>query len=142
MAEQPVELPPPFDSMRSPFDELVGAELLRVDPEDARIRVLMREELAQPFGLMHGGVYSSLVEGLCSLATALAVWEEGQVTVGQGIQVSFIRPVTEGHAEVRARARHRGRTTWIWQADVVDDQERLCATATMTMAVRPGPDQA
>ncbi|MGE5407218.1 MAG: PaaI family thioesterase [Syntrophothermus sp.] len=139
MAEELVELPPPFDGMRSPFDELVGAELLRVDPDDARVRVRMREQLSQPFGLMHGGVYSTLIEGLCSLATAVAVWEDGRVTVGQGIQVSFIRPVTDGHAEVRARARHRGGTTWIWQADVVDDDERLCATATMTMAVRPRP---
>ena len=98
------------------------------------------EQLAQPFGIMHGGVYSGLVEGLCSLATAVAVWEEGRICVGQSINVSFLRPVSERHAEARARARHRGRTTWIWTADVLDAEERLCATATMTMAVRPRPD--
>ncbi len=137
-----LELPPPFDGMTSPFDELIGGEVLSVDPDDARARVPMREQLAQPFGIMHGGVYSSLVEGLCSLATAVAVWDEGRMTVGQAINVNFLRPVSAGHAEVRARARHRGLTTWIWQADIVDDNERLCATATMTMAVRRRPEKA
>jgi uncharacterized protein (TIGR00369 family) len=132
--------PPPFDQMRSPFDELIGGDVLRIDPDDARARVAMREDLSQPFGLMHGGVYSSAIEGLCSLATAVAVWDEGRIAVGQAIQVNFIRPITEGTAEFRARARHRGRTTWIWEVDVVNDREHLCATATMTMALRPRPE--
>lgn len=134
-----LRLPPPFDTMRSPFDELIGGEVLAIDPDDARARVTMREELAQPFGLMHGGVYSSGIEGLCSLATAVGVWDSGNIAVGQAINVNFVRPVTEGDAEVRARARHRGRTTWLWDAEVVDEQGRLCATGTMTMAVRPRP---
>lgn len=134
-----LRLPPPFDTMRSPFDELIGGEVLSIDPDDARARVTMREELAQPFGLMHGGVYSSGIEGLCSLATAIHVWDEGSISVGQAINVNFVRPVTEGDAEVRARARHRGRTTWLWDVEVVDDEGRLCATGTMTMAVRPRP---
>jgi uncharacterized protein (TIGR00369 family) len=59
--------------------------------------------------------------------------------MGQSISVNFIRPVTEGHAEVQAHARHRGRTTWVWEAEVRDGQERLCALAQMTIAVRPIP---
>lgn len=140
MADDIAKLPPPFDQMRSPFDELIGGDVLRIDPDDARARVAMREDLSQPFGLMHGGVYSSAIEGLCSLATAVVVWDEGRIAVGQAIQVNFIRPITEGTAEFRARARHRGRTTWIWEVDVVNDREHLCATATMTMAVRPRPE--
>jgi 1,4-dihydroxy-2-naphthoyl-CoA hydrolase len=139
VADEPAQLPPPFDRMSSPFDELIGGTVLSIDPKDARAQVPMRRELAQPFGLMHGGVYSSGIEGLCSLATAVAVWDDEMIAVGQSINVNFVRPVTEGAAEVRARARHRGRTTWIWDVEVVDAQERLCATATMTMAVRPRP---
>jgi uncharacterized protein (TIGR00369 family) len=102
----------------------------------------MRDDLRQPYGILHGGVYSSLVEGLCSYATAAAVWEEGNVAMGQSIEVSFLRPVSSGHAEVRAVVRHRGRTTWVWEAEIVDDEERLCALAKMTMAVRPAPQDA
>jgi 1,4-dihydroxy-2-naphthoyl-CoA hydrolase len=123
----------------SPFDQLIGTEWLDDDPEHARVRIELRDELRQPVGLLHGGVMSSLVESICSRATALAVLGDGNLAMGQSITVNFIRPVTEGSAEVQARARHRGRTTWIWDAEVRDSNDRLCALAQMAIAVRPIP---
>jgi uncharacterized protein (TIGR00369 family) len=121
----------------SHFDTLVGTEWLDDDPDHARVRVPMRDDLRQPVGLLHGGVISTLVESVCSRATALAVLGDGMMAMGQSINVNFIRPVTEGAAEVKANARHRGRTTWIWEAEVRDSEDRLCALAQMTIAVRP-----
>jgi 1,4-dihydroxy-2-naphthoyl-CoA hydrolase len=126
--------PPPSD-----FAALLGTEWLSDDPDGARARVPIRDELRQPFGLMHGGVISSLVESVCSRATALAVYGDGMAAMGQTIGVSFMRPITSGHAEVRAKARHRGRTTWVWEAEVLDADDKLCALAQMTIAVRPIP---
>jgi 1,4-dihydroxy-2-naphthoyl-CoA hydrolase len=123
----------------SHFDELIGTAWLSDDPDDARVRVEIRDELRQPFGLMHGGVMSSLIESVCSRATFGAVYEDGMAAMGQSINVSFMRPITEGGAEVRAQARHRGRTTWLWQAEVLDDEGKTCALAQMTIAVRPRP---
>jgi len=51
-----------------------------------------------------------------------------------------VRPFTEGHVNAHARTRHRGRTTWIWDVELSDDQGRLCALVRMTIAVRPRPD--
>jgi 1,4-dihydroxy-2-naphthoyl-CoA hydrolase len=124
------------------FDATVGTEWLSLDPDDARCRVAVRDELRQPYGILHGGVYSTLVESICSVATAASVYDKGMIAMGQSIEVSFLRPVSEGHAEVRAVARHRGRTTWVWQAEVLDAEERLCGVAKMTMAVRPAPSGA
>jgi 1,4-dihydroxy-2-naphthoyl-CoA hydrolase len=123
----------------SPFDVLIGTEWLDDDPDHARVRLPIRDELRQPIGLLHGGVISTLVESVCSRATALTVLGEGKVAMGQSISVNFIRPVTEGSAEVRASARHRGRTTWVWDAEVLNDEGKLCALAQMTIAVRPQP---
>jgi len=123
----------------SHFDALIGTEWLGDDPEGARARIPIRDDLRQPVGLMHGGVMSSLVESVCSRATALAVLDDGMAAMGQSIGVSFIRPITSGHAEVRAQARHRGRTTWVWDAEVLDAEGKLCALAQMTVAVRPIP---
>ena len=128
--------------LHSHFDSLLGTEWLDDDPEHARVRVQMRDELRQPVGLLHGGVISSLVESVCSRATALAVLDAGMAAMGQSISVNFIRPVTAGHAEVKAQARHRGRTTWVWDAEVFNADGKLCALAQMTIAVRPSPDQA
>ena len=124
---------------QSNFDAHIGTEWLRLDPDDARARVLLTDDLRQPYGILHGGVYSTLVESLCSYATAMAVHGDGMVAMGQAIEVSFVRPVTEGHAEARAVARHRGRSTWVWEVEILNDDEKLCALAKMTMAVRPAP---
>ena len=125
--------------VRSPFDILVGTEVLSDDPDDTRLRVPIRDELRQPVGLVHGGVLSTLIESACSRGTAMTVFDAGMVAMGQSISVNFVRPVLDGYAEVRARAAHRGRTTWVWEAEVFDAEERLCATAMMTVAVRPAP---
>lgn len=121
------------------FDRLYGLTIDGVGEDEVLAHVPVRDELRQPAGLMHGGAMSSLVESVCSRATALAVLDDGMAAMGQSISVSFIRPVTEGHAEVVARARHRGRTTWVWDAEVRDAEDRLCALAQMTIAVRPRP---
>ena len=122
------------------FDELVGTEWLSHDPDDARVRLPLRDELRQPFGPMHGGVMSTIVESVCSKAAAGAVYDDGKIALGQSISVNFIRPVLEGSIEVRARARHRGRTTWVWDAEVLNDEGKVCTLAQMTIAIRPRPD--
>ena len=125
--------------LQSHFDALIGTEWISDDPDDARVRIELRDDLRQPVGLMHGGVMSTVVESICSRATALVVIPDGMAAMGQSISVSFIRPITEGAAEVRAKARHRGRTTWVWDAEVLDDEGKICALAQMTIAVRPLP---
>ena len=59
-----------------------------------------------------------------------------------GIQqnnTSFLRPITEGTVHCECRALHRGRTSWVWDAEHTDDQGRLCALSRVTVAVRPPP---
>jgi 1,4-dihydroxy-2-naphthoyl-CoA hydrolase len=116
---------------------LLGTEWLEADPGRARVRLPVREDLLQVAGLVHGGVFSTLVESVCSHATNEAVREDGLVAMGQSLSISFIRPITEGTIEVAARARHRGRTTWVWEAEVSDADGRTCGLAQMTIAIRP-----
>jgi uncharacterized protein (TIGR00369 family) len=51
-------------------------------------------------------------------------------------QTSFLRPITEGVIHAVATAKHRGRTTWVWEVEFSDDQGRLCVLSRMTIAVR------
>ena len=46
------------------------------------------------------------------------------------------RPITDGHVNALATARHRGATTWIWDVELSDDEGRVCALSRMTIAVR------
>jgi 1,4-dihydroxy-2-naphthoyl-CoA hydrolase len=118
------------------FDRLYGLELLDVDEEQASAQVRVREEIKQPAGLVHGGVYASIAESLTSLATALAVLPDGQTAMGLSNSTSFLRPVTEGVVHAQATRLHRGRTTWVWDVRFSDNAGRTCAVTRMTIAVR------
>ena len=96
----------------------------------------MRDELKQPAGLVHGGVFASIAEAIASMGTWWAVHEDGKAAMGLSNQTSFLRPITEGTIHAVARRRHSGRTTWVWEVDITDDAGRLCALVRMTVAVR------
>jgi uncharacterized protein (TIGR00369 family) len=125
--------------MTDGFDGLYGLEVVELEDGLVRARVEVRDELKQPAGLVHGGVYSSIAESLASMATWMAVQGDGRTAMGMSNQTSFLRPITQGHVHAEARARHRGRTTWVWEVDFTDDQDRLCALTRMTIAVREQP---
>jgi 1,4-dihydroxy-2-naphthoyl-CoA hydrolase len=121
---------------RDALGELIGIEHLDAGDGEARARVAVGERVMQPYGLVHGGVYAVVVETICSKATHEAVAGEGKVALGQSNSVTFLRPISAGHVNALARARHRGRTSWVWQVEFTDDDGRLCALGEMVVAVR------
>ncbi|MBW3607611.1 MAG: PaaI family thioesterase [Actinobacteria bacterium] len=131
----------PFDRVQG-FDALYGLEVLEVSEELVRARVAVRDELCQPFGLVHGGVLAAISETLASLGTMAVVSAEGNAAMGASNDTSFLRPIVDGTIHARALRRHRGRTTWIWDVELTDDAGRLCALTRMTIAVRPIPADA
>ena len=118
------------------FDALYGLEVLERSDELVRARVAVRDAVRQPMGLVHGGVFASMAESMTSLATAVAVRPDGKTAQGLSNQTSFLRPILEGTIHATARRRHRGRTTWVWEVEITDDADRLCALVRMTIAVR------
>jgi 1,4-dihydroxy-2-naphthoyl-CoA hydrolase len=129
-----------INEARRGFDRLYGLELLEYSDTDVRAQVTVREELKQPAGLLHGGVYAAIAESMASLATAIAVAAEGDTAMGMSNNTSFLRPITEGVIHARATRLHRGRTTWVWDVRFSDDADHTCAVTRMTIAVRPRPD--
>jgi 1,4-dihydroxy-2-naphthoyl-CoA hydrolase len=121
------------------FDGTLGFETLEISDEHARGVAPVEDRIKQPWGLVHGGALCGFAEGLCSQATGQGVWEDGMTAMGLSNHTSFMRPITAGHVHVEARRRHRGRTTWIWEVDITDDDGRLCALSRVTVAVRPRP---
>jgi 1,4-dihydroxy-2-naphthoyl-CoA hydrolase len=137
MSPPPTE---PTDFAPSGFAEEIGIEWIDFDPENARARVAVEKRHLQPNGIVHGGVYASLAESVSSAATYRAVMDDGNVAFGMANSTSFLRPITGGHVNAVARARQRGRTTWVWDVDLIDDEGNVCALSRMTIAVRPRRD--
>jgi 1,4-dihydroxy-2-naphthoyl-CoA hydrolase len=121
------------------FERLLGLELVELTEDRARARVLIRDELRQRYGLVHGGVYAAIAESLTSIATARAL--PGRRCVGMSNNTSFLRPATEGALHAEAVRLHAGSTTWVWDVQCRDDAQRLCALTRMTIAVREWPSR-
>jgi uncharacterized protein (TIGR00369 family) len=120
------------------FDGLYGLVIDTVDLDAGEVRahVDVADHHLQPAGLVHGGVLASIAESITSMGTWYAVQAGGQSAQGLSNQTSFLRPLLGGTIHATARARHRGRTTWVWEVEITDDQDRLCALVRMTIAVR------
>jgi 1,4-dihydroxy-2-naphthoyl-CoA hydrolase len=120
------------------FDGLYGLviDALDLDAGEVRAHVDVADHHLQPAGLVHGGVLASIAESITSMGTWYAVQEDGKSAQGLSNQTSFLRPLLGGTIHALARARHRGRTTWVWEVEITDDQDRLCSLVRMTIAVR------
>ncbi len=121
----------------SPFDRHYGLEIIEAGEELVRGRVVVREELTQPSGIVHGGVYASIAEGLASLGTNIGVADHGSIALGMSNHSAFLRPIAGGTIHASARRRHSGRTTWVWDVELSDEDGRVCALSRVMVAVRP-----
>ena len=121
----------------SGFADYIGTEWLSLEIDNARARIAVEPRHLQPDGIVHGGVYASLAESICSAAAHAAVKDEGHVAMGMANSTTFLRPIRAGHVNAVARTRQRGRTTWVWDVELSDDEDRVCALVRMTVAIRP-----
>jgi 1,4-dihydroxy-2-naphthoyl-CoA hydrolase len=118
------------------MDGTIGTEVLEATDDFIRGRIEVVNRVRQPYGIVHGGAMAALAESLTSMATAQGVMSEGKIAMGQEINASFMRPISEGHVNALCRVRRKGRTAWNWEVEITDDAGRLCALLRATIAVR------
>ncbi len=108
----------------------VGDDFLRgTMPVDRRTR--------QPFGLLHGGASIALAETLGSAAAIAVVNTDEVMSVGAAVSANHVRPATSGLVTGTARPLHLGRTSHLWQIDVVDDAGKPVCLVRLTTSVVP-----
>ena len=121
------------------LNDALGIEIDGAEGDEVRGHIPLSDRILQPYGLVHGGAMLSLAETLTSYGTWAGVQAEGKLAMGQEISASLIRPITSGNVNGLATVRRRGRTAWVWEVEITDDEGRLCALVRATIAVRaPG----
>ena len=130
------DLPNQLLPLERTLEGTLGIEVLEVTDDVVRGRMAVEDRIRQPYGIVHGGAIAALAETLTSFGTARGVLADGKLAMGQEINASLMRPITSGHVHGRATARRRGRTAWVWEIEITDDEGRLCALVRATIAVR------
>lgn len=131
-----------FSSQLNQFPEgwvqAMGMVITGATKDEVRCEVMVGPQHLQGYGIVHGGVHCGIIETLCSMGAFLYGRERGQHVVGLENNTSFIRAVREG-AKLHAVATPvtRGRQTQVWQAQVLDEQDRLVATGRVRLLCLP-----
>jgi 1,4-dihydroxy-2-naphthoyl-CoA hydrolase len=110
------------------FDGELGLTYLEVTPDGSRARLEVHDKLLQPWGIVHGGVYCSIIEGVASLS-AQAWWAEngGGIVVGVNNNTDFLRAIRSGTVTAVSTPIHRGRLQQLWLVTITDDDDRVVA---------------
>lgn len=114
--------------------EHLGIEITELGDDYLVGRVPVDHRTKQPFGLLHGGVSVVLAETLGSVG-AYHASPEGHLAVGLDINANHLRAARSGWVTGTARPVHIGRTTQVWQIDMVDDSGALTCVSRITMAI-------
>ncbi|HEV2368284.1 MAG TPA: hotdog domain-containing protein, partial [Acidimicrobiales bacterium] len=84
----------------SGFLESAGLEVDEVGPTRVVGHIDLGPEHHTPWGIVHGGVYTTAVESAASLGASAAVAERGQVAVGLTNTTHFLRALVGGRVDV------------------------------------------
>src|SRR5215475_15570187 len=105
----------------------MGIVITNATPDEVTCEMEVGEKHLQAYGIVHGGVYSGVIETLASIGAALVALPRGQRVVGLENSTSFIRAVRSGKLRGVAKPVTRGRTTQVWEASVLDPENKLVA---------------
>lgn len=112
----------------------LGMEFLEVGDDYLTARIPVDSRTRQPYGILHGGVSVVLAETLGSCGAAFAV-PKGYRAVGLEVNANHLRSASEGWVTGTARPFHIGRTTQVWQIEMVNDKGERTCVSRITMAV-------
>lgn len=121
--------------------QAMGVTITKATVDEVRAELTIGPQHLQGYGIVHGGVHCGLVESLASIGAALVALPRNQSVVGLENNTSFVRAVRAG-ARLHAISTPitRGRRTQIWEARVLDDQDRIVATGRVRLLCLE-PDQ-
>jgi 1,4-dihydroxy-2-naphthoyl-CoA hydrolase len=125
-----------INKMSGGWAQANNLRFVSITDEECIAEVTVAEQHLQPYGIVHGGVHCGVVETLCSIGAMVAATERGHKggVVGLENHTSFIRATRTG-ATLRARATPitRGRTTQVWEAQIVDEDDKVVASGRVRL---------
>jgi len=118
-----------------PFSDFIGMTVTVVSPEKVTADLVVREELTNRNGVMHGGAVMALADNLGGTA-AVANLPEGFITSTIESKTNFFAGIALGDtAHAECTPLHRGRTTSVWQTRITRGDGKLAAIVTQTQIV-------
>ena len=117
------------------FSRFMGISLISFSRDCIVAELVVREEMANRNGVLHGGAIMAFADNLGGTAASLNL-PPGAKTTTLESKTNFLRSVTIGQtARAECVPLHRGRTTSVWQTTVSNESGRVAAIVTQTQLV-------
>ncbi|MEM6780417.1 MAG: hotdog fold thioesterase, partial [Pseudomonadota bacterium] len=116
--------------------DALGIEFTEVGEDFLSGSMPVDHRTTQPFGILHGGASCVLAETLGSVAAWMCIDPSKSFTVGLDINANHIRSKTEGHVIGMAKPLHIGRTTHVWEINIVDEEGKRVCISRLTVLVK------
>lgn len=113
----------------------LGLVVTSASRDEVRATLAVQSKHHQPYGIVHGGVYASVVESVASIGAGVDVFPQGKGVVGLENHTSFVRAVREGTLVIVATPLTRGRRSQLWEATIRDEGGALVATGRVRLLV-------
>lgn len=111
---------------------------LELTPDGGRARLTVTDKLLQPWGIVHGGVWCSIIESLASVSGHVWLGENGGGTVvGVNNNTDFLRAIRSGTVTATSEPVHRGRRQQLWLITITDEEGRLVARGQVRLQNLP-----
>jgi uncharacterized protein (TIGR00369 family) len=122
-----------------PFAAFLGMKVIHVSRDRVEAELLVREELGNRFGILHGGAIMAMADNLGGTATIANLPEDATTTTIES-KTNFFAAIAVGDtARAECTPLHRGRSTMVWQTRITRGDGKLAAIVTQTqMVLRKG----
>ncbi len=110
------------------WNAAMGMRFVRAAADEVVAEIEIGPSHRQPYGIVHGGVYSGMIETVASVGAALVARARGQSVVGLENHTSFLHATREGTIRATARPLVGGRRTHVWEATITNADGRAVAT--------------
>ena len=112
------------------LDNYLGHEMIEIKENYVKSKLKVKDHHKQPMGLVHGGIYSTLAETICSYgANFLGIG----TFVGVNNNTDFLASVQEGEITCIAEPIKIGRSYQLWECKMYHD-ENLCAVSKVRLS--------
>ena len=118
-----LELPNVSLDNASRFVAAAGLVVEEAGPQRVTGHIDLRPEHHTPWGVVHGGVFTTAIESAASIGASAAVAEQGLFAVGVHNATDFLRGATEGRARVVAEPLQQGKVQQLWQVVITREQD-------------------
>ncbi len=106
------------------FSKWLGIKVQEIKEGYSRIGMTVRNEMANGFGIVHGGIPFSLADS----AFAFACNNRNVLSVALDTSINFIKPVHIGDELVaEARELHNGSSTGLYQIQITNQKNHIVA---------------